>query len=307
MEANFVRIEQKDGYQTKVYCYPTRQDSVAGSVLVLHGMAEHHGRYDEFARYLNTEGFDVYLYDHRGHGTDRKLEELGFFSAHNGSGLVVRDAVTVLSYVASVNRGKKLALFGHSMGSVIARNALQHYDKVNCAVICGTTMPEPLRTEFGRLIAGLACLLRGPKHVSKTIDHLMFGGNLYTRLCTRTSFDWLSRNNTNVGRYISDPYCGFVCTTSFYRDLILLTKNAAKKKEILKTRKDLPILLLAGDRDPVGTYGQEVRKLHATYEKLGFEDVSLKIYPEARHELLNETNRQEVMKDISDFLHAHMA
>lgn len=307
MESEYVWLEQKDGYKTKVYSYLTKANPVKGSILILHGMAEHHARYENFAYYLNEEGFDVYLYDHRGHGTDRKLDELGFFAKKDGDKRVVNDAVEILRYVEKNKRSEKFALFGHSMGSIISRDALQQFDSMNCAVICGTTMPPAFTTNVGLFTANLFCLFQGSKRVSKKLDSLMFGGKQYTRLCTRTSFDWLSRNNTNVGRYISDPYCGFTCTTSFYRDLVRLTKRACKKKNIAKTRKDLPILFASGDKDPVGGYGKEVKKLFETYRLLGFSDISLKLYPDARHEILNETNQREVMQDFATFFHQHLA
>ncbi|MGN0507043.1 MAG: alpha/beta fold hydrolase [Lachnospiraceae bacterium] len=306
MESSFVRIEQKDGYKTKVYSYLTKREPVEGSVLILHGMAEHHARYEEFAHFLNKEGFDVYTYDHRGHGTDRKLTELGFFAKKNGASLVVDDAVEVLRYVEKVKRSNDFALLGHSMGSIISRNALQKFDSMNCVAICGTTMPDSVTVAAGGFVTSLSCLLHGPKHVSKKLDQLLFGNKLYTSLCTRTSVDWLTRNNTAVGAYINDPYCGFTCTTSFYRDLVRLTKLAGKKKNIARTRKDLPICFFSGDKDPVGGYGREVRKLYDTYKKLGFESLDIKLYPDCRHEILNELNSDEVMQDIALFLHKYL-
>lgn len=306
MESNFVRIEQRDGYQTKVYSYLTKKEPVNGSLLILHGMAEHHARYEEFAHFLNKEGFDVYTYDHRGHGTDKKLTELGFFAPKNGASLVVNDAVEVLRYVEKVKRSKTFALFGHSMGSIISRNALQQFDSMDCAVICGTTMPDSITMSAGKVFASFLCRLQGPKHISKKMDHMLFGNKLYTSLCVRTSVDWLTRNNTAVGLYINDPYCGFTCTTSFYRDLIQLTKRACKKRNIARTRKDLPIYFISGDKDPVGSYGREVKKLFNTYKKLGFGTISIKLYPEGRHEILNELNSDEVMQDIATFLHTHL-
>lgn len=306
MSSNFVRIEQKDGYKTKVYSYLTKKETVEGTVLILHGMAEHHGRYEDFIQFLNMEGFDVYTYDHRGHGTDRKLSELGFFAPKNGAALVVRDAIEVARYVSQIKRSKGFALWGHSMGSIILRNVLQDFDSVSCASVCGTTMPDAITIAGGRLLTSLCCLFQGPRHTAKRLNHLLFGNRLYTSLCSRTSVDWLTRNNTLVGAYINDPYCGFPCTTSFYRDLVKLTKWACKPKKITRTRKDLPICFFSGEKDPVGGYGREVTKLYHTYEKLGFEALELKLYPECRHELINELNADTIMNDMASFLHQHM-
>ena len=306
MESNFTRLQQPDGHQVKLFTYQTSAADVLGSILILHGMAEHHERYLEFIHVLNQEGFDVYTYDHRGHGTDKKISELGFFAKKGGADLVINDAVSACSYIAANGRSKKLAVFGHSMGSLILRNLIQRYDSMDCVIVCATTMPPVAVSNVGIFISSLLCLFQGHKKQSKFMDKTLFGGKEYSSLCTRTSCDWLTRNNTIVGQYISDPYCGFICTNSFYRDLIRLSKWAAQKKKIQKTRKDLPVYFLAGDKDPVGGYSVQVKQLHQLFQKLGFRDTSITIYPEARHELLNELNAAEVMADAVAFFHKQL-
>ncbi|MBP3609119.1 MAG: alpha/beta hydrolase [Lachnospiraceae bacterium] len=302
MESNYVRIKQLDGYQTRLFQYET-QKPVLASILILHGMAEHHERYLPFIQQLNQEGFDVYIYNHRGHGTDKKLTELGYFAPKGGSDLVVNDAHTICRYIKDCGRSEKLAVFGHSMGSLILRCLIQQYDAMDCAIVCATTMPSFFRANTGLLITRLACLFRGPKKQSKALDKMMFGSKKFTSLCSRTSCDWLTRNNTIVGKYIYDPYCGFICTTSFYRDLLLLAKRAGNKKNILKTRRNLPVHFLAGDKDPVGGYAKEVLRLHSIFRQLGFSDTGITVYPDARHELLNELNADEIMADAITFFH----
>ena len=306
MDSSSARIQQKDGYQTRVFCYETSKENVLGNILILHGMAEHHKRYLEFIQTLTSEGFDVYTYDHRGHGTDQKLSDLGFFAKKNGDTLVVNDALTVCRYIKDTGRSEKLAVFGHSMGSLILRCLIQQYDEMDCAIVCSTTMPPVAASCFGVFVANLHCLFRGPKKQSKHLDKVLFGGKQFTSLCTRTAFDWLTRNNTIVGKYINDPYCGFICTTSFYRDLIKLSKRAALKRNIKKTRKNLPIHFLAGDKDPVGGYAKQVIKLHKLFLSLGFNNTALTLYSGARHELLNEINAEEVMQDAVTFFHKHL-
>lgn len=306
MDSSSVRIQQKDGYKTRVFCYETSKEIVLGNILILHGMAEHHKRYLEFIQLLTEEGFDVYTYDHRGHGTDQKLADLGFFAKKGGDSLVVNDAHTVCRYIKDTGRSEKLAVFGHSMGSLILRCLMQQYDEMDCALVCSTTMlPVPV-SSLGIFIANLHCLFRGPKKQSPHLNKLVFGGKEFTSLCTRTTNDWLTRNNTIVGKYMDDPYCGFICTTSFYRDLIKLSKRAAIKRNINKTRKTLPVHFFAGDKDPVGGYAKQVIKLHKTFQSLGFSNTALTIYPEARHELLNELNAEEVMQDAITFFHKHL-
>jgi len=141
MDSAITQIVQNDGYQTRLYYYKTTKDTVSGAILILHGMAEHHGRYLDFIQSLTREGFDVYAYDHRGHGTDKKLSELGFIAKKHGANRLVSDAHTVCQYIRANSRSDKLAVFGHSMGSLTLRCLLQTYDDIDCAIVSSTTMP----------------------------------------------------------------------------------------------------------------------------------------------------------------------
>lgn len=304
MNSSFTILEQSDGHKTKLYCLPAKTSAI-GSVLVLHGMAEYCDRYESFAHVLNNAGYDVYLYNHRGHGPDCALDELGFFAKSGGAELVIEDAVTVCRYIKEQGRCQNFAVLGHSMGSLILRNVITRYDSMDCAIVCGSTMPGTLLVHSGSFLANLLCLLQGAKHRSSFLDSMMFGSKNYRRLCTKTSFDWLTREESVVDWYIQSPYCGFLCTASMYRDLLLFTKEAGSKKNIVKTRKDLPIYFIAGDKDPVGGYGSQIRTLFHVFEQSGFSDISLTLYPEARHELLNETNKEEITNDILAFLKKH--
>ena len=307
MNTTIIKVTQPDGYSTNLFCYHTSCESVLGNVVILHGMTEHHGRYLDFIQALTQEGFDVYAYDHRGHGTDKKLSELGYVAKKNGAALLVSDARTVCAYVQENGRSEKNAVFGHSMGSMILRCLMQTYDTMDCAIVSSTTMPPLAVSRFGILLGNAICTFRGAKKPSKLLNNAMFGGKAFTSLCTRTSFDWLTRNNTIVGKYIDDPYCGFLCPSSFYRDLTVLAATSASKRGIAKTRKNLPLLFLTGTKDPVGGYGTQITKLHNRYLALGFEHTELKMYPDARHELLNELNYREVYEDIISYLHNNLA
>lgn len=306
MESTYVRITQNDGYETRLFCYETSKETVLGSILLLHGMAEHHGRYLNFIQALTEEGFDVYTYDHRGHGTDKNLAELGYVAKRKGASLLVSDVHTICQYIKENNRSNKLAVFGHSMGSLILRCFIQSYSEIDCAIVSSSTMPPVIVSQVGTFLSNLICLFRGAKKQSAFLQNVMFGGKVYTSLCTRTTYDWLTRNNTIIGQYIDDPFCGFLCTASFYRDLAQLACRAAKKRGIAKTRRDLPLFFLAGTKDPVSNYGTQISQLHKIYTKLEFQSAELKLYPEARHELLNELNADEVYNDIITYLHSHL-
>lgn len=294
-------IKQKDGYISKLTCFITPKNPKA-SILILHGMAEHQKRYYAFAQYLLEMGYDVFLYDHRGHGSDTKLSELGYIAPNRGYELVIDDVISISEFIEKNNRCNKFILFGHSMGSLIARNVIQVYDKYSGAILCGTANPLPLITRGGIIMASLVKKLYGPKHVSPYLNNLMFSSKKYTKLANRTAFDWLSRSHPMVGAYIHDPYCGFICTASFYHDLLKLTYNASLRKRIRKTKLELPLYIISGDQDPVGSYGKDVNRLVRLLKKIGFSNLTSKLYPECRHELLNELNNNEVYSDISQWL-----
>ena len=302
MEALVTNIPQKDGSFTKLYCYQTSHNTVLGNVLVLHGMAEHCGRYLDFIQKLAEAGFDVYTYDHRGHGSGKTPDELGFIAKKDGYKLLIDDAHTVCLHIKKTGRSKKLSVFGHSMGSLVLRCLIQNYDELDSIILSSSTMPAVAFSKVGGIIAGLLAQLTGPDTASSFLQNLMFGGKSYTGLCTRTSFDWLTRNETAIDLYMDDPCCGFVCTTSFYRDLANLAVLSSSKKNIAKTRRDLPILFLTGEADPVGGCSKQIKQLHNIYKQLSFTNTNLKVYPDARHELINEPNAPEVFEDIITYL-----
>ncbi len=151
MKQDELLLLHDDGYTTTLYPFFTDAEEVKGTILILHGMAEHHNRYREFTVFLNENGFDVYLYDHRGHGTDKKLEELGFISEKRGWEKLIFDAVDVLSYLSEQKRGESLILFGHSMGSLVARGATECSDLCDAAVFCGSTAPSKIDSAAGLL------------------------------------------------------------------------------------------------------------------------------------------------------------
>ena len=305
MESNVVTITQPDGYQTKLYPHLTEKD-VLGSILILHGMAEYHVRYEAFADALNAEGFDVYLYNHRGHGDTCATDDLGFFAEKDGAELVINDAITLCRHIKENGRSPKLAVFGHSMGSLILRNVIQRYDEMDCAVICGSTMPSAAIVNAGAFVANLLCRMQGPRRRSEFLHNMMFGNNYYKEICTRTPSDWLTRDEAIVDWYRESPYCGFICTTSMYRDMMIFVKDSGNEKKIAKTRRDLPLYFVVGEKDPVSAYSTEVEHLFSVYEALGFTDIALTVYPEARHEILNELNKEDVIDDLITFFHAQL-
>lgn len=300
MRNETIQIHQKDGYLINVECYKSSSPR-RGSILVLHGMAEYYERYDTFANFLANHGFDVYLYSHRGHGTHLNEHELGFFADKNGYQLVVNDAIAVLKAIREKETSLPLFLMGHSMGSLITRNVIQLYDRLDGVVICGTANPHRITTMGGLFISILSGYYYTPKKQSPFIHKLMFGSSLYKKQNLRTNFDWLCTDESEVDKYIKDPHCGFICTKSFYHDLLMLTKHATDKKRILRTSSMVPIFILSGSQDPVGGYGKDVARLINFYRHNGYQ-VTSKIYDGLRHELLNEPCNTDIMQDILAFL-----
>ena len=300
-EITYIPMKQKDGYITKLTHYMSSEMPKA-SILILHGMAEHQKRYQPFAEYLVNHQYDVYCFDHRGHGTDKKLSDLGYFASENGYQLVIDDVIAISNYLEKNKRSDKLILLGHSMGSLIARNVIQSYDKYAGVILSGTAHPPKSVLLPGLLLSFLTIKMKGPKQKSPFLNGLLFGGKKYTSLCDRTAFDWLSRSKPIVGAYIHDPYCGFVCTASFYHDLIKLSLNATNKALMNNTRKNLTLLVISGEKDPVGGYGKDVNKYLSLMNKLEFSNVTSKLYPECRHEIINELNNEEVYSDIHEWI-----
>lgn len=296
MQSNVDIVIQKDGFKSKLYYFPTPNPPSA-TILILHGMAEHYKRYLPFAAFLNSHNIDVYLYNHRGHGEDNSLERLGYISHRNGHILLIEDGITILNHINVKKRTKQFILMGHSMGSLIVRNMLLQVKNPDGVILCGTTYPPYLKLTSGLFLSKVITWIYGAKHKSPLFNSILFGQKQYKKLTKRTSFDWLSRNKDLVGEYIGDPYCGFICSISFYHNLLMLALLARKLPD-----KNLPIYLISGDKDAVGGYAQEVKKLFNQFIKQGNSSVTLKLYEEARHELLQEVNKEEVMMDILNWI-----
>lgn len=292
-------IQQKDHHKTQLHCYLTEGRPVL-SLLMLHGMAEHQARYQEFASFLNRHGIDFYIYNHRGHGPEN--HPLGFIARRNGHNVVVSDALTVSDYIQKHKRTEKFVLMGHSFGSVVARNVIQHKDDFDAAIFCGTTNPSYPVLYAGLALTSVVSLFRGPDCYSELINDIVFGGRDYQKICTRTEMDWISKSESNLDAYRADPLCGFTCTVSFFHDLISLAYFAKKPEYIGRTRRSLPVFFIAGAEDPVGGCGSQVEALVRQFKKLHFLNVTCRLYKEDRHEILNEEDRMTVMEDIVSWL-----
>ena len=286
-----------------------KADTTPSAILqIAHGMAEHVERYDEFARFLNERGIFVVGSDHRGHGqTGKKTGLMGYFAKSHGFDRVVDDLHEVNEWIQKEYRDIPVFLMGHSMGSFLARRYIQKYaTSINGVIIMGTGGNPGLAAKVGKLIARWEMKRHGPTKPSERLDKMAFGTYNKNIPDPKTPFDWLSRDEKEVDKYIEDPLCGFVCSSGFFYDLFTGLELIHHNTLIQSIPKQLPVLIISGDQDPVGDYSQGVQNVIDQYKKFGLENLTSKFYEGARHELLNETNKEEVYEDIYEWLRSVM-
>ena len=282
----------------------TPEDGNVKAVLQLvHGMCEYIDRYDAFASFLTKSGFAVIGSDHLGHGKSVTDEgKLGYFAHRDGYIKVTDDMAMVTEEGKKRFPGVKSFILGHSMGSFMTRRYLTIYgDKVDGAIIMGTGFIPSFLAFTGRVMANISCVFRGEFYKSLVLTALALGANNKPFSPNRTPVDWLSRNEENVDKYVADPLCGFLFTSSAYRDFFTVLQKLGNKKALDKIPKALPILITSGEEDPVGGKAA-CPKVLKQLQDAGLTDVSMKLYPEDRHEILNELDRAEVFEDLKTWL-----
>lgn len=274
-------------------------------VQIAHGMAEHSARYERFAEELNAAGYAVYANDHRGHGRTADARTLGHFPMDGGWDRVVEDLHEVSLLAArEVGDGVPVVLLGHSMGSLLARSYGARYGgRLAGLVISGTPADVGVLGRVGRLVALAEGRVRGAAHPSSLLDTMSFGAFNKPFEPARTKFDWLSRDEDAVDSYVADPLCGFVCTDGFYAAMLDGLHRVNRRAGLPAA---LPVLVISGDADPAGKSGDGVRPVVDLFRGEGVRDVTLTLYPGARHEILHETNRDEVVADILAWLDTHV-
>lgn len=300
----YFTFPSRDGFHT-IHAMKWQSDEAEpiGVLQIVHGMAEYIARYEEVAVYFANKGFVVVGDDHLGHGdTAKEYGDYGYFCRKDPVTVLVRDEHRLKKIIQKEYEGLPYFILGHSMGSLILRNYLCRYGSgIDGAVICGTAHYSKPAIFAGKILTGVMKLAGKSRNKSALLDDLMFGQH-NKRTDKRTSFDWICSDESVVDSYMNDPGCGFLFTVNGFDTLMSLVKELNKHSNLVKMPKDLPVLFIAGTEDPVGNYGKAVQDVYDTFLNLDLTKVQLKLYNDARHELLNEKQKTQVYEDVFNWL-----
>ncbi len=276
---------------------------------LVHGISEYIGRYDPFARYLAERGWAVTGHDHLGHGhTAKDPAEYGWFADRDGWRYVLRDTRQLRLLAGKEYPGLPCFILGHSMGSFVTRGYLLAYPgTVDGAVLSGTGQEPAAAVGAAKAISGLLTRTMGPRARSRLINRLSLGAYNSQFKPNRTSADWICRDTAVVDAYVADPLCRFLPSVSMYHDMMTGLQMLVKPEYLKRLDRDTPVYFFAGDQDPVGSNGAGVQKVAGLFRQYGVRDVTVRLYPGGRHEMLNETNREEVFADTLAWLETHLA
>ena len=276
-------------------------------VQLVHGMSEYMERYDRLARALNNAGYAVVGHDHLGHGPLANKEELGYFGPENGWDCLVEDVHRMTGYAKERFPGLKLALLGHSMGSFIVREYLLRFgNELDACVISGTGWYPSALAKAARGMAAISGAGSWTKQANG-LNKLGFGSYNKAFKPARTDFDWLSRDEKEVDRYVEDPLCGFTFTARGFYDMFNGLVALTHLKRLQNMPKSLPVYFMSGAMDPVGSQGKGVQTVVRQFRDAGMQDVTLRLYEDGRHEMFNEINRDEVTADLIDWLNQKLS
>lgn len=285
---------------------PETGKRIKGIVQISHGMAEHCLRYQPLADYLTRRGYAVYASDHRGHGHSVGNDDsLGHYADQDGWNKVVDDLYRVNTEIRQLHPGVPVTMLAHSMGSFIARSyVFRHADTIQALIVSATGIRYGAIASIGRAIARWDARRIGPRTPSKLMATLSFGTFNLRFFPARTPSDWLSRDVAQVDKYLNDSLCGFDCSAQLWVDLFsgIIEFEKLEKTSVQQLPRNLPILGIAGTHDPTSMGGLGIKQLMKQYQQGGMSDVAFKLYEKGRHELFNETNRQQVFDDLGEWL-----
>lgn len=284
----------------RIHCCKWVPEGEPKAVLqIVHGIAEFIERYDAFADFLTWKGFVVVAEDHMGHGQSINGDGIqGYF--HGGWFNAVADTYELLTRTKAEYPQLPYILFGHSMGSFMARTILCKYPDsgIAGAIICGTGWQPAFALPVLAKLINVMNKRAGETTPNKMLNDMIFGSYNSKVEHKRTTYDWLTRDNEIVDAYIAHPLCGFVPSGGLLRDMMLGMHYIEQVENLERMRKELPVFFIAGGDDPVGSYGKGIHQAANAFRKAGMQDVSVKIYPLCRHEILNELNKEAVFADV---------
>lgn len=299
----------KDG-NTEIHTIEWKPEGEVRAVLqICHGMVEYIRRYDEFAQFLCGEGYYVVGNDHLGHGKSIQAKsEYGFFNEKYGNACVLGDMHTLRQRTEKKYPGVPYFMLGHSMGSSLLRQYIQMYGNgLSGAVLMGTVADhKKAALLFGKRLCRVMAAFRGWHYRSRIVDNLALGAYNKKFKPARTRADWITSDNENLDMYVSDPLCSFMTTVNAYYNIFSGMIGIQRKESVYMIPKGLPVLFVSGADDPVGEFGKGVRKIYEKYRAAGIQDVSLRLYTGDRHEILNETDRDQVYKDLLSWFEKHI-
>ncbi len=297
IKKDFIK-SSSDGLKIEL-AYAIPKEEIKGIVQFSHGMSEHKERYFNFMEYLSKNGYVCVINDHRGHGNSVKSKkDLGYFYTED-TNFIIDDLYDVTMYIKNKYPNYKIYLFSHSMGTLVARGYMQKYDnEIEKIILCGTPTQNPF-TPFAITIAYFFKVIGMGKKSNKILNYLTF--NSYNK-GYKLENEWLSKNPTNISIYNDNELCGFTFTTNGFINLYKLLKRAFNRKLYRVQNKELEIFLIAGDKDPVIQNNKKFKQLEQFLNKLGYKNTESKLYPELRHEILNEEEYEQIYSDILEFI-----
>lgn len=308
MQKEVFYIPSSNG-KNRLYCVHWKPDVPVRAVLqITHGMVEYIERYEPLAQALTEAGIAVMGHDHLGHGRTAADEgELGFFAETNGEKAMLKDIHRLTVTAKKCYPDLPCFLMGHSMGSFFTRRYITLYgQELDGVILMGTGWVSETMATVGWVLSGVISRLMGGRYRSRLLVKLTLGAYEQTFRDEGMRNAWLSREREAVEAYNKDPFCNFAFTVSAYHDFFTVLRDLAREKQFGRIPKDLPVFFLSGDKDPVGSFGVGVEKAYESIRHLGVQDVTLKLYENDRHELVNETDRAQVYEDIRQWLEDHM-
>ena len=291
--------------RTKIHAIEWIPEQEVKAVLqIAHGMVEYIDRYHEFAVYLVNQGIYVVGHDHLGHGQSVCSKgDYGYFPHVDGNKCVIGDIHKLRNMTSEKYADVPYFMLGHSMGSFLLRQYLTIHSKgLAGAVIMGTGHQPRVILMGGQMICKMIAAFKGWKHKSQFVNNLSFGSYNKKFEPAETPNDWITSDKEKRDQYIDDPLCGYTFTVGAYYQMFEGMKVLDTKGSVDKIRKDIPVFFVAGADDPVGESGKGVQRIYEKYKTAGIQDVSIKLYKDDRHEILNETDREQVYEDLYHWL-----